>query len=137
MSRMVLPYFAALGQYHYQRSVYLYLQIMSQIHVTHRGLHKPFINGLHVIRRSNCFCTGVSPDLLIEQVLMCMLKTSGDFTRGRELNEKQQAIWLLSMHVMADINRVMQDFPGAKYQTSDQHEDTAQARTTKNHSDGF
>ena len=31
----------------------------------------------------------------------------------------------------------MQDFNGTKHQTSDQHKDTAQARITRDHSDGF
>ena len=80
MSRMMLPYFAASGHYHYQKSVYLYLQTMSQIHVTNPGLHKYFINGMRVISRSDRFWAGLSPDLVIEQVLMHSLKTSGGLT---------------------------------------------------------
>ena len=42
------------------------------------------------------------------------------------------------MPVMAEVNRAtQQDFTGTKYQTSDQHKDTAQARITRDHSDGF
>ena len=103
----MLPYFSASGHYHYQKSVYLYLQTMSQIHMTHPGLHKHFMNGLHVIRRSDRFWTGLSPDLVIEQVLM------------------------------AEVNRAMQDFTGTKYQTRDQHKNTAQARITRDHLDGL
>ena len=127
MSHMILPYFAASGHYHYQKSVYLYLQKMSQIHVTHPGLHKHFMNGLHVIRRSDRLWGDLSPDLVIEQVLMHSLKTSRVLTRGLGMNESQRAIWLLSMPVMAEVNRAMQDFTGTKHQTSDQHKDTAQA----------
>ena len=103
----MLPYFSASGHYHYQKSVYLYLQTMSQIYVTHPGLHKHFMNGLHVMRRSDRFWTGLSPDLVIEQVLM------------------------------AEVNRAMQDFTGIKYQTRDQHKNTAQARITRDHLDGL
>ena len=92
MSRMILPYFAASGYYHYQKSVYLYLQTMSQIPVTNSGLHKHFMNGMHVIRRSDRFWTGLSPDLVIEQILMRSLKISGDLTRGRGMSERQRAI---------------------------------------------
>ena len=92
MSRMILPYFAASGHYHYQKLVHLYLQTMSQIHVTHPGLHKHFMNGLHVIRRSNHFWAGISPDLVIEQVLMRSLKISGGLTRERGMSERQQEI---------------------------------------------
>ena len=47
------------------------------------------------------------------------------------------AIWLLSMPVMAQVNRAMQDFTGTKYQASDQYKGTAQARITRDHSDGL
>ena len=107
MSRMMLPYFAVSGHYHYQKSVYLYLQTMSQIHVTYPGLHKHFMDGLHVIRRSDRFWADLSPDLVIEQVLM------------------------------RSLCRTMQGFTGTKYQTSDQHKDTAQAQITRDHSDGL
>ena len=63
MSHMMLPYFAASGHYHYQMSVYLYLQTMSQIHVTHPGLHKHFMNELYVIHRSDHIWFGLSPVL--------------------------------------------------------------------------
>ena len=137
MSHMMLPYFTASGHYHYQKSVYLYFQTMSQIHVTHPSLHKHFMNGLHVIRRSDRFWAGLSPDLVIEQILMRSLKTSAGLTRGRGMSERQRAIWLLSMPVTAEVNRAMQDFTGTKYQTSDQHKDTAQERIARDHSDGL
>ena len=125
ISRMMLPYLAASGHYHYQRLVYLYLQTMSQIHVTYPGLHKDFVNGLHVVHGSHRFWADLSPDLVIEQVLMRSLKTSGSLTRGRGMSERQQAIWLLSMPLSAEVNRTMQDYTGKKYQTKDQHKDTA------------
>ena len=92
MSCMMLPYFAASGHYHYQKSVYLYLQAMSQINMTHPGLYKHFMNGLHVIRTSDRLWAGLSPDLMIEQVLMRSLKTSGGLTRGHGMSKRQQAI---------------------------------------------
>ena len=76
MSCMALPYFASLAHYHYQRSVYLHLHTMSRIHMTHPGLNKPFMNGLHVMRRSDRFWDGLFPDLVIEQDLMRIPKTS-------------------------------------------------------------
>ena len=127
MSCMMQSYFAASGHYHYQKSVYLCLQTMSQIHLTHPGLHKHFMNGLHVIRRNDRFWAGLSADLLIKQVLMLSLTTSRDLTRECGISERQQAICLHSMPVTAEVNRAMQDFTGTKYQTSDQHKDTAQA----------
>ena len=106
-------------------SVYLYLQTMSQIHVTHPGLHKHFMNELHVICSSDHFWAGLSPNLVIEQVLNRSLKTSGGLTRGRGMSERLPAIWLLSMLVTAELNRAMQYLTGTKYQKSDQQKDTA------------
>ena len=88
MSHVMLPCFAASS--HYQQ-----LQIL----VTHPGLHKHFMNELHVICRRNCFWAGLSPDVVIEQVLMHSLKTSGSLIRGCGMSERQQAIWLFSMAV--------------------------------------
>ena len=76
MSCMTLPYFASLAHCHYQRSVYLHLHTMSRIHMTHPGLNKHFMNGLHIIRRSDRFWDGLSLDLVIEQDLMRSPKTS-------------------------------------------------------------
>ena len=35
------------------------------------------------------------------------------------------------------VNRTMPDFAGTKYQTSDQHKDTAQGQITRDHADGL
>ncbi len=46
--------------------------------------------GFRVIRRSNRLWAGLSSDLIIEQVLMRSLKTSGGLTRGRGMTEHQR-----------------------------------------------
>ena len=53
------------------------------------------------------------------------------------MSERKQEIWHPLISVTEEVNRAMQDFTGTKYQKSDQHKDTAQARTTRDHSDGF
>ena len=83
----MLQYFGSLCYCNYQQSAYLHLQTMSQIHVTHRGLHKPFMNELHVIRRSDRFKAELSSGIGKEQVLMRSLKTSGGLTRGCGMSE--------------------------------------------------
>ena len=52
------------------------------------------------------------------------ISLSGDLTTGHEMSKRQQAIWLLLIPVMKEVNRAMQDFTGTKYQTSDQYKDT-------------
>ena len=78
--REMLPYFAAAGHNNYVKSAYLYLQLMSELHKTHPYVHKSFQDGLHVVRRSDRYWSGLSTDLVIEQVLMRSLKTSGGLT---------------------------------------------------------
>ena len=68
----------------------LHLQTLSQIHVTYPGLNKHFINGLHVIHRSDRFWGGLSPDLVIEQDLMCNMKISWDLARGLGTKKKKK-----------------------------------------------
>ena len=59
-------------------------------------------------RRSDRFWGGLSTDLVIEQVLMRSLKTSGGLTRGRGMTELQQIIWILSTPACAKVNLSMQ-----------------------------
>ena len=58
--------------------------------MTHFGLHKHSMNGLHVIHRSDCFWAGLSPDLVIEQPVQP--GNIWGLTREREMSERQQAI---------------------------------------------
>ena len=44
--------------------------------------------------------------LLIEQVLMRSLKTTGGLTRGRGMTETQRLVWLLSSKACSEVNTV-------------------------------
>ena len=79
-----LPYFAAAGHHLYTKSTYMYLQSMSKLEITHPNVYQKFIVGYHVVRRSNRLWSGLSTDLIIEQVLMRSLKTSGSWSRNDE-----------------------------------------------------
>ena len=48
----------------------------------HPDTYQQFQEGLHVVRRSDRQWAGLSTDLVIEQVLMRSIKTSGGLTRG-------------------------------------------------------
>ena len=65
----MLPYFAAAGHNLYAKSVYLYLQDMQALESTHPDVYKSFVDGLHVVRRSDREWAGLSTDLVIEQVM--------------------------------------------------------------------
>ena len=49
----MLPYFAAAGHNLYTKSVYLYVQQMISLPVDHANFYSMFVEGRHVIRRSD------------------------------------------------------------------------------------
>ena len=78
----MLPYLAASGHNLYTKCARVYLQQMANLKEEHPDVHQRFEDGLHVIRRSDRLWAGLSSDLIIEQVLMRSMKTSGGLTRG-------------------------------------------------------
>jgi len=64
----MLPYFAASGHNLYTKSVYIYLQKMTNLHMDNPEVYQHFTQGLHVVRRSERIWAGLSTDLVIEQV---------------------------------------------------------------------
>ncbi|WAR13717.1 hypothetical protein MAR_003822 [Mya arenaria] len=73
----MLPFMAASGHNLYTKSARIYVQQMCKLQVEHPYVYQRFEEGYHVVRRI---------DLIIEQVLMRSMKTSGGFTRGRGVN---------------------------------------------------
>jgi len=88
----MLPYMAVSGHNLYTKSLHIYLQLMEKLPYEHSEVYKRFIQDLHVVRRSNRFWAGLSTDLVIEQVLLRSLKTSGGLTRGRSMTETQRLV---------------------------------------------
>ena len=56
---------------------------MSYLQEDHPEVYQHFQNGLHVIRKSDRYWAGLSSDLVIEQVLMRSMKTSGGLSMCR------------------------------------------------------
>ena len=96
---------------------------MSSLETDHRDVYRKSEAGFHVVRRSNRLWAGLSTDLIIEQVLMRSLKTSGGFTRGRGMTERRRVIWLLSMPACAEVNRAMLELTVVSYSTGEQNKD--------------
>ena len=114
----MLPYLAASDHSLYAKSASIYLSSMSNLPTDHPVVHQHFVDGLNVARRSDRAWTGLSTDLMIEQVLMRSMKTSGGVTRGRGMSEQQRLTWLLAMPACAEVNRKMPELSGAKYSTN-------------------
>lgn len=131
----MLPYFAAAGHNNYVKSAYLYLQLMCDLHKTHPDVYKSFQDGLHVVRRSDRYWSGLSTDLVIEQVFMRSLKTSGGLTRGRGMTKAQRLAWVMSLPACAEINGAMQNLTDIVNNTSEQHKEATKARQERDHRD--
>ena len=117
----MLPFFAAAGHNHYTRSVRWFHQNMMELPVTNPAIHQMFQKGYFVVRRSDQYWTGISPDLRIEQSLMCSLKSSGGLTRGRGMDEVTRYIWVLSRSVCTSVIEHLRSLLSIYYQTCYQH----------------
>lgn len=104
----MLPYMAASGHNLYTKSLHIYLQLMGELPNEHPEVYNKFVHGLHVVRQSDRFWAGLSTDLIIEQVLMRSLKTSGGLTRGRGMTETQRLVWVMSSPASAEVNNALQ-----------------------------
>ena len=124
----MLPNFAAAGHHLYTKSAYMYLQSMYKLETTNPNVYRKFLDGFHVIHQSDRLWSGLSSDLIIEQVLIRSLKTIGGMTRGRGMTELQRAVWLLSTPACVDINDSMQQFTGIVYETNEQHKEATPSR---------
>ena len=94
-----LPVFAAAGHFNYLRSAHYYLQQMSDLE-THPDVHQKFLDGFHVVHRSNQCWAGLSSDLIIEQTLMRSLKSNGGLTHCSGMRN----LWTLSAPVTSKYN---------------------------------
>ena len=124
----MLPFFTASGHNLYAKSAYLYLQLMLDLPNNHPELYDMFMNGFHVIRRSDRYWAGVSSDMLIEHTLMRSLKTLGGLPRGRGMDEIQCLIWIMSKPACSEVNDVIQNLTSVSYTTSDQRKEAGCSR---------
>ena len=106
----------------------MYLQKMMQLETQHPDVYQSFIKGNFVIRRSDRYWAGLSNDLIIEQVLMRSLKSTGGLTRGTGFSDLQRALWILSMPTCSSYNLAMQELTNVVYETSDQHKSLGKSR---------
>ena len=88
-----------------------------------------------MVRRSDRFWAGLSPDIITEQVLMRSIKTHGGLTGGKGMTENQRLVWVLSMPVCASIDETMQKLSSVSYKASYQHTDVSAARRARDVSD--
>ena len=68
--KQMLPYLAASGHNLYTKSVVVFLNDMQDLPLKHPEVYQQFLDGMHVVRRSNRQWAEISPDLAIEQGLV-------------------------------------------------------------------
>ena len=102
-----LSIFTAAGHFNYLKSAYSNQQRMVSILFTHQAADKVLRGGFHAIRRSDRFWAILGADLVIEQVFMRWLKSTGGLTRGSGMTEAQRALWTMSMPACAQYSVAM------------------------------
>ena len=114
------PYLAAAGHHQYAKAISLFLVEMTRMK---KGELENWnkLAKMHVIRRSYSHWSGIATDLIIEQVLMCSLKSIGGLSHRRGWSEAQQLSWLLSRPTCAEYNHSLQKLTSVSFLSSDQH----------------
>ena len=130
-----LTVFAAAGHFSYLRSAHYYLQEVNNLEENHPDVYQKFLDGFHVVHRSNQCWAGRSSDLVIEQTLMRSLMSTGGLTRGSGMTQDMRNLWTLSAPVTSEYNIAMQDFTNLTYTTSPQHKDSTEVRIKRDASD--
>ena len=92
-------------------------------------LHEMFVNqGIHAVRKSNRYWSGLWTDLVIDQVMMRSIKSRGGLTRGIGITESVCLQWILSMHKCAGIHEVMMMMTNMKTKANEQHIEFGRSR---------
>ena len=133
--QQALPIFAASGHFNYLKSGYLYLQNMLNLETSDELVYNHFKTGNFVVRRSARYWAGLPCDLIIEQVLMRSLKTTGGLTRGAGMSEITRTIWLLSNPICSMYRLTMEENIGVLFKSSEQHKTSMKSRINRDHSD--
>ena len=133
----MLPFFASSGHYLYAKSSYFYLQSMRKLKDTNPKVHEMFLNGHHVVRRSDSYWAGLSTDLVIEQELMRTLKATSGMTCGRGMSELQPAKFILSTPSCLEMKCALVSLTEIKFDTSDQHKALRPLRINRDYIDAI
>jgi len=132
--RDMLPLFSVTGHANYARSARIYLQQMQLLPQTHPWLHDEFMQGNHVIRRSQRFWAGLSPDLCIEQTLMRAGKSQGGLTHGRGMSETVRTTWLSTLTECSSVHDAMVNLTNVEKRTVE-HVEVTDARIKRDRLD--
>ena len=109
----------------------MYSQCTSELESVNPIVHDRYKKGGFVIRRSGRYWAGLLCDLVIEQVLMRSLKSTGGLTRGSGMTAVQRAIWILSKPICSKYGLIMAENTGVLYTSNEQHQSATKSRVTR------
>jgi hypothetical protein len=120
-----LPIFHAAGHMNYAKATRLYLQEMKSLkdRIPEGAYNLYTKRGYYTIRRKNIFFAGNSSDLVIEQDLMRLFKTSGGLTRGRGITDNTISWFVDILPKYIPISQFLENFTGVHSGSSEQHKD--------------
>ena len=127
----MLNLFAGSGHPNYAKNARLYVQQIMSLSEKHPWLHEQVENEKHAVRRSQRYWEGVWSDLVLEQILMRPVKSTGGLTRGRGMQEVTRYLWASSLSHLASINNAMELLAGSSFKRSKEHIDLGPSRLTQ------
>ena len=126
--RKMMNLFAASRHINYAKCSRHYVQEMFALSNEKPWLYQKFINGKHAVQRSSRYWPGLWSDLIIEQTLMCSLKSSGGLTRGRGFEDNVRHLLVYSISYTAAVHESMISLSGVNTGSSDQNKEMGFAR---------
>ena len=114
----LLNLFAATCHIHYAKYARLYTQEMRKLRSIHPWLHQKFVEQYHTVRRSERQWAGLWTYIVIEQVQIRSLKSSGCLTRGRGMTKIVRQQWLYSTQACAAFRDAMTSLTGKHHITT-------------------
>ena len=76
---------------------------MAKLPEQHPWLYEKYLEGAHAVERTGHCFNGLGSDVVIEQTLMCSLKSRGGLTHGRGLSESVRQQWVFpNAHLCID-----------------------------------
>lgn len=132
---LMIPYFIASGHIHYAKASHIYVQ---QMHSLPNKMTKVefdrYASGYFTIKRSNKFCSGTSPDMVIEQTANREFKMMGGIVQ-RGFTDDVLSSYVLTKPALSLITEAIEDFSGIAFFTSEQHVDARESRIKRDSCD--
>ena len=109
---------------------------MHELPTSYPWLYRQFLDGNHVVRRSERYWAGLPTDLAIEQILMRTIKRRGGLTHGRTFSESVRLLWIYTIHKCASVQSAMDELTQHQVTKNEQqHVDTGRSRMQRDHQD--